>query len=356
MSTIERRKADHIRIVLDEDVGFDRLTTGLERYRFIHQALPEMDLAEVDLRTTAFGKVLRAPLLISSMTGGTGRADQINHCLAAAAQEAGIAMGLGSLRAALEDPALVSSFRVRHVAPDIPLLANLGAIQLNHGYSVDDCRRAVEVVGADGLILHLNALQEGLQPGGDTNFSGLLHRIEQVCRRLEAPVVVKEVGWGISKEAACQLAGAGVAAIDVAGAGGTSWSQVEMHRAETDVERRVAATFRDWGIPTAESIRMVREGAPGVVIIGSGGLDNGVDVAKVLALGASLGGMTRPLLKAALVSIEAVLGIVKATVEELRVTMFCVGARTLGDLRDTPHLVQIPNAMQTPDSARQHTN
>jgi isopentenyl-diphosphate delta-isomerase len=338
---IERRKADHIRINLEQDVSFDRLTTGLERYRFIHQALPEIDLAQVDLSTGILGKQMRAPLLISSMTGGTERAHVINQYLATAAQEAGIAMGLGSLRAALEDRALATSFSVRQVAPDILLLANLGAVQLNYGFTVDDCRRAVELVGADALILHLNALQEALQPGGDTNFTGLLRRIEDVCRRLGVPVVVKEVGWGISENAARRLAEAGVAAIDVAGAGGTSWSQVEMHRAGKEPERRVASAFRDWGIPTADSIRMVRKGAPGVTIIASGGLRDGIDVAKTLALGARLAGMTRPFLEAALVSSEAVLEVIHATVTELRVAMFCIGARKLDDLFDTPSLVEV---------------
>jgi len=339
VNSIERRKADHIRISLEEDVEFDHLTTGLERYRFVHQALPEIDLALVDVGTALFGRPIRAPLLISSMTGGTEQAHLINCCLAEAAQQTGIAMGLGSLRVALEDATLADSFRVRSLAPDVPLLANLGAVQLNYGYSVDECRRAVEMVEADALILHLNALQEALQLGGDTNFSGLLRRIEQVCRQLEVPVVVKEVGWGISREVARQLAAAGVAAIDVAGAGGTSWSQVEMHRAVDALGRRVAATFRDWGIPTADSIRMVREAAPEVVLIASGGLRNGLDVAKAIALGAHMAGLSRPFLKAATVSTAAVVEVVQATVAELRIAMFCIGAKNLSELRDTPHLV-----------------
>ncbi len=338
MDSIERRKADHIRISLEEDVEFGRLTTGLERYHFVHQALPEIDLALVDVSTSLFGRPIRAPLLISSMTGGTEQAYLINCRLAEAAQQMGIAMGLGSLRAALEDPALATSFRVRSIAPDIPLLANLGAVQLNYGYSVDECRRAVEITEADALILHLNALQEALQLGGDTNFSGLLRRIEDVCRHLEVPVVVKEVGWGISREVARQLAAVGVAAIDVAGAGGTSWSQVEMHRATNTLRRRIAATFRDWGIPTADSIRMVREAAPDVTLIASGGLRNGLDVAKTIALGAHLGGLSRPFLKAATVSTAAVVEIAQAIVAELRIAMFCIGAKNLAELRDTPHL------------------
>jgi isopentenyl-diphosphate delta-isomerase len=340
---LEQRKADHIRINLEEDVGFDRLTTGLEGYRFIHQALPELNLAEIDLNTSFFGKPLKAPLLISSMTGGTERAYIINRSLAAAAQEAGIAMGLGSMRAALEDTSLAQSFLVvRSVAPDIFLLANLGAVQLNYGYTADHCRRAVEMVEADALFLHLNALQEALQPEGDTNFAGLLDKIEAVCKSLHVPVVAKEVGWGISEDMSRRLADVGIAAIDVAGAGGTSWSQVEMYRAASDARRRVAATFRDWGIPTAESIRMVRRGAPHLPIVASGGLRNGLEVAKTIALGAHLAGMAGPFLKAAVVSTEAVLETVAVIVSELRTTMFCVNAASLDKLRATPYLVRDP--------------
>src|SRR5690554_348209 len=221
----EQRKDDHIRINLEEHVPFPRLTTGLERYSFMHQAVPELDVAEVDLRSTFPGKPLQAPILISSMTGGTERAQGINRTLAEAAQEAGIAMGLGSQRAAIEDPSLGRTFQVREVAPDILLFANLGAVQLNYGYGVDECRRAVELIEADALVLHLNPLQEAVQPEGDTRFAGLLQRIEAVCRALPVPVIAKEVGWGFSEEDARLLAGAGVSAIDVAGAGGTSWSQ-----------------------------------------------------------------------------------------------------------------------------------
>jgi isopentenyl-diphosphate delta-isomerase len=336
----EQRKADHIRINLEEDVGFEQLTTGLEQYQFIHQAVPELNLAEVDTRLSFFGKTLRAPLLISSMTGGTERAYLINRTLAAAAQEAGVAMGLGSLRAALEDPALAESFQVvRPVAPDILLFANLGAVQLNYGYTADHCRRAVQMVQADALFLHFNALQEALQPEGNTRFSGLLNKVEAVCKSLEVPVVAKEVGWGFSQDTARRLVDAGIAAIDVAGAGGTSWSQVEMYRADSEVRRRVAATFRDWGIPTAQSIRMIRQAAPNLPIIASGGLRNGLDIAKTIALGARLAGMAGPFLKAAVVSTDAVLDTIQVTVSELRIAMFCISAPTLDELRDTPHLI-----------------
>lgn len=335
VTPIGNRKADHIRINLEEDVR-SRLTTGLERYRFVHQALPELDLEAVDTSVTVFGKRLQAPLLISSMTGGTAEAEVLNRRLALAAQETGIAMGVGSQRAALEHPELATTFQVRRYAPDILLFANLGAVQLNYGYTVDHCRRAVEMIEADALILHLNPLQEAVQPEGDTRFSGLVRKIEAVCRVLPVPVVVKEVGWGISERAARLLAEAGVAAIDVAGAGGTSWSQVEMHRATNAFQAQLAAAFVDWGIPTAESIRFVRQAAPEVLVFASGGLRNGVDVAKSIALGATLGGMAGTFLKAAAQSAEAAAETIRLIQRQLQVTMFAVGAKDIAALQRTP--------------------
>jgi len=220
----QKRKSDHITINLSKDVDFKDLPTGFEQYRFIHCALPEIDLAEVDTSTNLLGKHLSMPLVISSMTGGTPEARSINLRLAEAAQQMGVGMGVGSQRAAIEDESLAATYQVRTVAPDILLMANLGAVQLNYGYRVDECRRAVEMIAADALILHLNPLQEAIQPEGNTRFAQLLPRIEAVCSTLEVPVVVKEVGWGISERIARQLANAGIAAIDVAGAGGTSWS------------------------------------------------------------------------------------------------------------------------------------
>lgn len=332
VAPVARRKADHIRINLEEDVA-SALTTGLERLRFEHNALPEIDLADVQIETTFLGKSLAAPLLISSMTGGTPAARKINLALAEAAQELSIAMGLGSLRAALEDPSLVETFQVRQVAPDILLLSNLGAVQLNYGISPDDCLRAVELVQADALILHLNALQEALQPEGDTRFSGLLSKIEAVCRRLPVPVVAKEVGWGISGAAASRLAAAGVAAIDVAGAGGTSWSQVEMHRTTDEDAARLAAAFVGWGLPTAEAVRQVRTALPGIPLIASGGLRSGTDVAKTIALGADLAGMAGPFLRAAAESSSSVAREIRRAMKELRTVMFAVGAPDLQALR-----------------------
>ena len=335
---MEERKSEHLRINLEKDVSFPQLTTGLQAFRFVHCALPEIDLASVDLSTTFLGKRLRLPLLISSMTGGTSEAQRINRHLAEGAQAAGIAMGLGSVRAAIEAPHLLDTFRVRHLAPDILLMANLGAAQLNAGYGLDECRRAVEMVEADALILHLNPLQEALQADGDTSWHGLLAKIEAVCRGLEVPVIAKEVGWGIAAEAARRLVEAGVAAIDVAGSGGTSWSQVEMYRAPTERLRRLSAQFADWGIPTAEAVMEARAALPDTPLIASGGLRSGMDLAKVLALGADLGGLAGPFLKAANVSAEAVADLAAEMADVLRVILFCLGISTVVELKGTPAL------------------
>jgi isopentenyl-diphosphate delta-isomerase len=334
----QQRKLDHLRICLDEDVQLRDAHTGLGGYQFIHQALPEIDLGEVELAAKLLGKRLRAPLLISSMTGGTKEAERINLNLAQAAQEKGVAMGVGSLRAALEDPGVAHTYQVRRVAPDILLLANLGAVQLNYGYDLEQCLEAVEMIEADALILHLNPLQECLQPEGNTDFTGLLPKIERVCRHLPVPLVVKEVGWGISERVAQMLAEAGVAAIDVAGRGGTSWSEVERHRASDEKMVNIAQSFADWGITTAESIQMVRRGAPGTTIVASGGIRTGVHVAKAIALGAHAGGLATPFLEPATVGPQAVVDKLEEIIEQLRIAMFCIGVTNLEGLRDTPLL------------------
>jgi isopentenyl-diphosphate delta-isomerase len=335
VSPVQRRKAEHIRINLEEDVR-SAAATGLDSYRLPHQALPEVNLKEVDPTLELFGRRLQSPVLISSMTGGTADANRLNRRLAEAAQAEGVAVGVGSQRAALEHPEQARTFQMRRYAPDALLFANLGAIQLNYGYGVDQCLRAVEMIEADALYLHLNPLQEALQAGGDTNFRGLAKRIEEICRRLPVPVVAKEVGWGISERSAKLLAGCGVAAIDVAGAGGTSWSQVEMHRAPDETTRRLAATFIAWGIPTAESIIAVRKAAPSFLIIASGGLRDGLDIAKCLALGAALGGMAGPFLRAAAVSTDRVVRSLQLIKEQIRVSMFACGAKDLVTFRRTP--------------------
>jgi len=327
----DKRKREHLEICLREDVR-SATGTGLKGYRLIHQPLPEMALDQVRTETRFLGRELRAPLLLSSMTGGTPLGAQVNRRLAAAAQELGLAMGLGSQRAGIEDPALMATYQVREQAPDILLLANLGAVQLNYGYGPQECRRAVESVGADALILHLNPLQEALQPEGNTDFAGLLARIAEVVAGLPVPVVVKEVGWGLSPQAAEQLRQAGVAALDIAGAGGTSWSQVERHRGQGAAQAQVASAFADWGNPTAESLIAVRQACPHLPLIASGGLTDGVEAALCLALGADLVGMAQPLLAPAMDSAGAVIERLGVVIRQLRVAMFCSGARTLAEL------------------------
>lgn len=332
----EARKAEHIRINLEEDVQFPRLTSGLEQYRFVHQAVPELDLDSIDTRTSIVGKTLSTPLLISSMTGGTEEARNINRNLAIAAQELGLAMGVGSQRAAIEDPTLAPTFEVRDVAPDIPLFANLGAIQLNYGYGLNECQRAVDMIEADALILHLNVLQEAVQPEGDVDFSALLPKIELICQNLNVPVIAKEVGWGLSEKAARQLSEVGVSILDVAGAGGTSWSEVEYHRAPSAYHAQIARAFADWGIPTAFSLIYAHRAVPNATLIASGGLRDGIDAAKCIALGATLAGYAGPFLKAAVTSAEAVIEYATLLKRQLEITMLCVGAKTIAELADTP--------------------
>lgn len=332
VAPVQRRKAEHLKINLERDVR-SALGTGLEQYRLVHQALPELSLDDVQTNLSVFGRQLAAPLLISSMTGGTAQAGIINRRLAEAAQATQVAIGVGSQRAALEHPEQAKTFQIRRYAPEVLLFANIGAVQLNYGYGIEHCRRAVDMIEADALVLHLNALQEAVQANGDTNFKGLAKRIEQVCKKVGVPVIAKEVGWGISERTAKLLVNCGVAAIDVAGAGGTSWSQVEMYRAEDEQRRQLAATFVGWGIPTAESIILVRQAAPRMMVIASGGLRDGIDVAKCLNLGATLGGLAGPFLKAAAISTEQTVGAIQLILKQLQVTMFAAGAANLADLR-----------------------
>ena len=331
VAPIDQRKADHIKINLEQDVR-SALTTGLENYRFVHEALPEADLNRLDTSLSLFGKTLASPTLVSSMTGGTDKAETINLRLAEAAQECGIAMGVGSQRAAIEQPAQAKTFQVRRVAPDILLFANLGAVQFNYGYGIDQCRKAVDMIQADALYLHLNPLQEAVQDAGDTNWIGIAKKIEKVCKKLEVPVIAKEVGWGISEKTAKVLADCGVSAIDVAGAGGTSWSQVEMHRAPDEFTRQLAATFVGWGIPTSDSILNVKKAVPEMTVFASGGIKDGLDIAKCIALGATLGGMAGQFLKAAAVSTEKAVEMMKLTNRQIGVAMFATGAWSLGQL------------------------
>ena len=321
------RKAEHIRLALEQ-----RMQLGVnyfDEYHFEHAALPEIDFDDIDIGVDFLGRRLAAPLLVSSMTGGTEAAGLINRNLAAGAERTGIAVGVGSQRKALEDPAKADTFKVREVAPSVPLLANLGAVQLNYGLGARECLQAVEMIGADALILHLNPLQEAIQPEGQRNFAGLLPKIGDVVRALPVPIVVKEIGCGISAATARALAGQGIRIIDTAGVGGTSWARIEAERAG-DLD--LGEVFAGWGIPTPLSIREVRS-VGGLTVIASGGLRNGIDVAKALALGADLAGMAYPFLQAATESPERVVDKVQRIVLELKICMFCLGVKSVPELR-----------------------
>ncbi|MEH1926649.1 type 2 isopentenyl-diphosphate Delta-isomerase [Nostoc sp.] len=337
----QNRKADHIRICLEEDVQCDQITNGLERYRFTHSCLPELNHNDIDLSTTFLGKHLGAPLLISSMTGGTEQAAIINQRLAQVAQHYKIAMGVGSQRVAVEKPQVADTFAVRKYAPDVLLFANLGAVQLNYKYGLDECLRVVDILEADALILHINPLQECIQSKGDTNFRGLLDKISKLCFQLPVPVIAKEVGNGISVAIAEKLIAAGVAAIDVAGAGGTSWAKVESERAENPLQRRLGKTFADWGLPTAECITTIRAIAPDVPLIASGGLRHGLDVAAAIALGADIAGLAMPFLQAAATSETAVAELAEVLIAEITTVLFCTGNASLYQLKHSGSLQRI---------------
>jgi isopentenyl-diphosphate Delta-isomerase len=331
---IQYRKREHLNIILDGDMSSVNYSNGFDEYEFVHQSLPEIDLNEVNTGIRLFDHCLAAPILISSMVGGIEDARSINRHLAEAAQTLGLAMGIGSQRCAIDKPETIPTYQVRDIAPDILLFANLGAIQLNNGYSIDQCREAVEMIGADCLILHLNPLQEALQPGGNTNFHGLLHKIEGVCRLMSVPVIVKEVGFGISESVAASLLNAGVAGIDIAGGGGTSFSRVEKLRTTGPASNGIYP-FDTWGIRTAESLTMVRRVAPDLPVIASGGIRSGVDAVKAIALGANAAGIGGALLKAATVSAQEVIDLLKDIIEQLRIAMFCIGASKIEQLKGT---------------------
>lgn len=347
----QNRKADHLRICLEEDIEFRRNTSGLDAYHFQHCCLPELDLEDIDLTTNFLGKKLGAPLLISSMTGGTELAKLVNYRLAEVAETYQLAMGVGSGRVILENPQVIPSFAVRSIAPTIPLFANIGAVQLNYGYGIDQCRKLVDILEANALILHINPLQECIQPRGDTNFRTLLEKISQLAAQLPVPIIAKEVGNGISGAIAAKLIQAGVAAIDVAGAGGTSWAKVEGERAENPLQARLGETFRDWGIPTAECVVQIRTLFPrnhqgsdqgtAIPLIASGGLRNGLEVAKAIALGADLAGLALPFLKAASESTQASQDLVEVLLAEIRTTLFCTGNANLVQLQQGNQLRKI---------------
>jgi isopentenyl-diphosphate delta-isomerase len=323
------RKAEHIRLALDP--GMQLGTDFFADYSFEHRALPEIDFDEIDTSVEFLGHRLAAPLLVSCMTGGTERAGAINRNLAEGAEARGVAVGVGSQRKALEDAAKADTFRIRDVAPNVPLLANLGAVQLNYGIGLDQCRRAVAMVGADALVFHLNPLQEAIQPEGQRNFKGLLPKIGAIARDLGVPVIAKEVGSGLSAATGRALLAEGVRIVDTAGVGGTSWARIEAARAG---DTALGEVFAGWGVPTPQSIRELAQ-IGGLTVIGSGGLKNGIDVAKALALGADLAGLAYQFLEAATESPARVVERIERVVQELKICMFCIGAKTIPELKAT---------------------
>ncbi|CEA03734.1 isopentenyl-diphosphate delta-isomerase [Pseudomonas saudimassiliensis] len=331
------RKNDHLDIVLDSRRTPVPTGDQFARYQFEHCALPELHLDAIDLSARFLGRTLQAPLLISSMTGGAARAKYINHHLAEAAQALGIALAIGSQRVAVEsgiDHGLTGELRT--LAPDVPLLANIGAAQLADGSTMDWARRAVDMIGADALIIHLNPLQEAVQGGGDRDWRRVLDAIGALVQRCQVPVVVKEVGAGISASVAQSLVEVGVSVIDVAGAGGTSWALVEAERAASEADRQVAMAFVDWGIPTTQAIVQARRALPTTPLIASGGIRNGVDAAKAIRLGADLVGQAAAVLQSATQSTEAVIAHFDVLVRQLRIACFCTGSANLAALRRAP--------------------
>ncbi len=338
MSEIERRKRDHIDIVLAGGARHS-VPAGFDLVRFRHNALPEVDFDAIDLSTSFLGRPLRLPFLASSMTGGPDVSDRINRAIAEAAEHMGFAMGVGSQRIALTtgDSSGLGP-ELRRIAPSIPIYGNLGAIQLVNGMGLDEARRAVDQLGADALILHLNPVQEAVQPGGDRNWSRVQAAIEGLARALPVPVIAKEVGSGISGEVARRLVDCGVAAIDVAGAGGTSWAAVEGARLGGSDGQNLGEIFRDWGIPTPVCLAEVRAACPDVPLIASGGIRHGLDAAKAIRLGADLSAQAASLLPAAMAGTEAVVAHVQAFADALRIACLATGSKDLPALRRAPLL------------------
>jgi len=332
---INKRKTEHIRLCLNDNVEGINKSTGLEGISFIHNALPEIKFNDIDLKTEFLKKEIKAPFLVSSMTGGSKLAADINQNLARAAEEKGWAIALGSTRALLESDAHQESFLIRKQAPTVPLIANLGAVQLNYGYGVEEAQRIVDMTEADSLVLHFNSLQEVFQDEGDLNFDTLLPKIEKLTKTLSVPVGAKEVGFGIDGVVAQKLHDVGISYIDVAGAGGTSWSQVEKLRSEDPMRKAAAEAFNNWGIPTKDCIVSVKSKLENIPLVASGGMKTGVDAAKAITIGADMIGFARQLLKAATDSTDAVIDQMNQIEFELKTTMFGIGAKTLNELKNT---------------------
>lgn len=340
-SITAKRKLSHIQTTLHQNVQ-SHVPTGFDDVHLVHQALPEIDRDEIDLSTEIFGHKMNAPLIIESMTGGTPTAAKINRTLAKVAEGLGIGMGVGSQRAAIEDKSLAYTYRVaRDVAPSIPLFANIGCPQLSREDAIERARKAVDMIDATGLFVHLNALQESVQYEGETNFSGMMDRIGEVVRTIPVPVLIKETGAGISLETAKAAEAVGISGINVSGLGGTSWAAVEYYRAKErrhSVQIELGTTFWDWGIPTVASIVEVAS-CTHLKVFASGGVRNGLHIAKAIALGAHYGGLALPMLKSAAYGEKAVIRRLTVVIEELRNALFLTGSRNLEELRNVPLVV-----------------
>ncbi|MCK5893670.1 MAG: type 2 isopentenyl-diphosphate Delta-isomerase [Endozoicomonadaceae bacterium] len=333
-----RRKVEHIRVV-EQDGATDRDGGYFDRIRLSHRGLPELSLTDTDTSVEFLGKTLSFPMLISSMTGGDhDLVRTINRNLAIAAQATGVAMGVGSQRVMLEQSAARASFELREFAPDALLFANLGAVQLNYGCGLEQCREAVAILEADALYLHLNPLQESVQPEGNTDFSGLLDKIAQVNEQLSCPVVLKEVGCGLSPDDIAAAVVRGIAYIDVAGLGGTSWSRIEHHRS-TDSGGDIGLLFQDWGIPTPQALKLAAPFRDRVELIASGGLRNGIDMVKSVILGARLCGLAAPLLKPAMKSANHVISVIETLKREFSTAMFLLGIPNVATLYGNEALI-----------------
>jgi isopentenyl-diphosphate delta-isomerase len=332
MSDIARRKDEHLDLCREGPVESGR-SAGLAGWRLDYLALPEIALADVDLGTQIAGKALRAPLIIGAMTGGTDDAGALNRVLAAAAEATGVGFALGSGRVVLERPETARSFQVRDVAPSTLLFANLGAVQFNCGVTGEDASRLVKTLGADALNLHLNPLQEAIQPGGDTNFRGLAAAITCALEAIDVPVFVKEVGAGIGPATAARLAKMPLAGVETAGVGGTSWARVEALRHDSVTTRVSGLALGGFGVPTSESIRACREAMPDRTVIASGGLRTAEDMATALALGADAVACALPFLKAASEGVDGVIKVIEGFIHTLRILHFVCGARTPSELR-----------------------
>ncbi len=337
----QRRKADHIRICLDENSQARKATTGFEDIHFIHKALPEINKQNIDPSTYFLNHKFSAPLVVGAITGGTAQAEKINATIAEAVEELQLGMGVGSQRAAIEDKSLMHTFAIaRKKAPNAFLIANIGGVQLVHGYSIREAKKAIEMIDADAIAIHLNALQEAIQPEGQTNFEGILSKIADIAGELDKPVVVKETGTGIAAEEAKKLEAAGVKAIDVGGAGGTSFAAVEYYRTgkESQLQRHLGEAFWDWGIPTATSIAEITQTVK-LPVIASGGIRNGSNIAKALALGAQLASLSQPILQTSIKGVKETESLLPLLIEELRNIMFLVGAINIEQLARIPVVI-----------------